>query len=109
MKDNLLPLGSVVTLGKSPTAIMIDGYGMKNANDEKMYDYSGAVFPMGLNTEDIRIFNREEIRDVLFIGYQSNYSQKYLKVVDKFIKNIKSGMSYDEAAKIMAKDLGGMV
>ncbi len=103
MKNQLLPIGSIVTIGKDNTMIMINGYGMINNNNREFYDYSGAVYPIGFNAQDVKLFNREDVKDVIFVGYQSKSFKTYREWVDEFINNVRSGKSIDEAAKILTQ------
>ena len=105
MKNKLLPLGSIVTTGKDNTLIMIDGYGMQNHNDGKLYDYSGVVYPLGINPNELKLFNKEDIRDLVFVGYQNKGFDMYSKAIEKFIKDVREGKSIESAAIELAKNV----
>ena len=105
MKNKLLSLGSVVTTGNDNTMIMIDGYAIKNDIDGKIYDYTGVVFPIGTDLKELKLFNRSDVRDVLFVGFQTKGSKEYLKAIDTFISNVRAGKSMEEASKILAQSM----
>lgn len=105
MKNKLLSLGTVVTTGNDNTMIMIDGYAIRNDTDGKIYDYSGVVFPIGMNTKELKLFNRGDIRDILFVGFETKSSKEYMKAIESFISNIRAGKSMEEASKILAQSI----
>lgn len=86
---NILPLGSIVTLKKSqkPRKFMIivrNGLLTKNGITGYM-DYVACLYPVGLNSKTF-YFNREDIKDILFIGYVDELELKYqqLYLEEKF-------------------------
>ncbi|MGN0026793.1 MAG: DUF4176 domain-containing protein, partial [Clostridium sp.] len=53
MFNGLLPIGSVVLIGDSKKKVMIIGVCQKSANDfNKIYDYTGVIFPEGFLAPD---------------------------------------------------------
>ncbi len=98
MIKGLLPLGSVVSL-KNGALLVIDGYGMNNENDGKIYDYAGVIFPIGLDVNELQLFNKSDIKTVVFMGYQTSKSIQYRKAMDQYIIDVKSGMSIEAAQK----------
>ncbi|MBO5373341.1 MAG: DUF4176 domain-containing protein [Lachnospiraceae bacterium] len=64
-----LPIGSVVLLKNGKKRVMI--YGRKVRTGEEVYDYLGCLYPEGiLNSNDVIVFNQEQIQMVYFIGFQ---------------------------------------
>lgn len=83
---NILPLGSIVTLKKSklPVKFMIivrNGLLTKEGVTGYM-DYVACLYPVGLNSKSY-YFNREDIKEILFVGYidelELRYQQLYLE------------------------------
>lgn len=72
MKE-LLPIGSVVLLKDGIKKLMITGYmAMDQKSPEKIYDYSGCIYPEGLlSSEQCLLFSHEQISQVFFEGYQA--------------------------------------
>ena len=68
MKDEILPIGSIVTINK--TDVMICAY-LDNKKDVngKHYDYAGCLYPNGMGAEAVLI-NKKDIERVKFIGFQ---------------------------------------
>lgn len=105
MKDKLLPLGTIVRVKKT-AILMVVGYGMQNTIDKKIYDYSAVAFPMGLDVNEIKLFNKSDIDEIIFIGYQTDKSIEYRKIIDDYVKDIKSGVPVDDAAKKIREMIG---
>ena len=71
MKDEILPIGSVVLLEGGSQYLMIVGYMYVDPkNKTKIYDYNGCVYPLGLtDPKKNLLFDREQIKEVVFRGY----------------------------------------
>ena len=75
MKNDILPIGSIVKVGN--VDFMICAYFKSNAeyNGEK-YDYACCLYPSGLG-EDIALIKKKNIDKVIFIGFQDGRFVKY--------------------------------
>lgn len=76
MKIDWLPIGSVVMVrGGDGQPIMIYGRKQVCVNEQGLvdhYDYAGCIFPEGnVDPYDNFFFDKEQIEQVLFIGYQN--------------------------------------
>ena len=78
----LLPLGSIVYLADGNQKLVIIGRGMIIEQDgaDVVFDYTGSVFPDGLNPEEIYYFNQEDIDEVIFEGYRNDEEERYVKL-----------------------------
>lgn len=66
-----LPIGSVVLLKEATKRVMVYGRKMLAKDDDKEYDYIGCLYPEGaLNSNDVILFNHDQIQMVYFIGFQ---------------------------------------
>ena len=71
MINNYLPNGSVVLLKGMDHRIMIYGRKQKDIETGKLFDYAGCFYPEGIqNTNEVMLFNAEDIRLVFFLGFQ---------------------------------------
>ncbi len=71
MYKDLLPIGSVVLLKEAKTRLMITGRIIASEKNDKIYDYSGCIYPLGItDNEGFYFFNRDDIERVYFIGFQ---------------------------------------
>ena len=70
MKNDILPIGSIITAdGKD---LMICAYIKKDALvDNKHFDYACCLYPVGLSKEAILV-KKDQIRRVKFIGFQDS-------------------------------------
>lgn len=66
-----LPIGSVVLLKDSQKRIMIVGVKQKQADSDKVWDYSACLYPEGiLDPERLYLFDTDQIARLYFIGLQ---------------------------------------
>ena len=83
MKD-YLPIGSVVLLHNGTKKIMIYGRKQLSQNDNKEYDYVACLFPEGnINENYTFLFNQENIREVVFRGYENEEEQEFQKLLNQ--------------------------
>ena len=68
--EKLLPAGTVVILKGGTKRIMIVGFCAASGNNkEKIYDYSGCLYPEGLlSSEQVALFNHEQIENIYHMG-----------------------------------------
>ena len=70
--DELLPIGSIVTLPDINFRMMIIGIKQLSADNHE-YDYMGVPYPSGLVGEDsMLMFNQDEIVEVNYVGFQDS-------------------------------------
>ena len=83
--EKLLPIGSIVYLeaGSTPLAIIATTQFIQRNDGEKLtyFDYAGAIYPQGVNEEEIFYFNHENVAETLFMGYESEQHDRYLDAV----------------------------
>jgi hypothetical protein len=75
----LLPVGTVLKLNpESDEKVMIIGRLVKDGEGDKMWDYCGCMVPHGINSEEkLAFFDQEQIKQLLFIGFQDEEELKY--------------------------------
>ena len=91
MFKGLLPIGSVVLLSGSTKKVMIIGVCQRGGNDpEKIWDYTGVVFPEGFIAPDkMFMFNNEQIEQIFAMGYQDEEQLAFKKKIDVVIENLR--------------------
>lgn len=83
----LLPIGSVVSLAGSSTLIMIYGHLQKDMNTDKIYDYIGCDYPLGIvDTDQCYLFQDEDIEKIAFVGLQDTESIDYQVAISKYLE-----------------------
>ena len=76
--NEILPLGSIVSLKNGNGKLMIIGLFQKSESDNKVYDYCALLHPYGyLNSNDIFLFNRDKIDKIYFNGYYDQETVDY--------------------------------
>lgn len=96
MKDQekFLPIGSVVILEGGTKKIMITGFcSISEMDRTQVYDYSGCIYPEGyLSSNQICLFNHDQIEKVFFTGYESEEEKKFKKSLKKIVDDFKNGV-----------------
>ncbi len=87
MKDKYLPVGSVVLLNGGSKKLMITGFcTVTNEQPDKMFDYCGCLYPEGIIRSDQNcVFNHDQIKEVFFIGYDSQEEVEFKKKLDSML------------------------
>lgn len=96
MKDQekFLPIGSVVILEGGAKKIMITGFcSISEMDRTQVYDYSGCIYPEGyLSSNQICLFNHDQIEKVFFTGYESEEEKEFKKSLEKIVDDFKNGV-----------------
>ena len=81
IKEKYLPVGTVVLLRNGTKRVMINGFCTMDASKpDKVYDYSGVLFPEGsLSSDQTLLFDHEQIVRVDHIGLDDD-EEKAFKV-----------------------------
>lgn len=82
MKEkNFLPVGTVVILNDATKKLMITGFcSMTPGHKGELFDYTGCLYPEGLLSSDqICLFNNDQIKEVFFKGYESDEETEFKK------------------------------
>lgn len=79
MKKGLLPIGTVVLLEGGTRKVMICGYSSKSAEDNKVYDYNGCIFPEGFMENIYCLFNHDQIETVYYEGLKNEEFEEYME------------------------------
>lgn len=91
MYEGLLPIGTVVSLTNSTKLVMIAGYcPTGTARPGYVWDYSGFPYPDGyMDNEHILQFDKEQITEVMAMGYQDSEQFSFKVKLDGAIDSIK--------------------
>ena len=82
--DRLLPIGTIVLLKESKKRILIVGYLPQEANNPRIFDYSGVPFPEGLvDSKKILLFDHKQIEK---ISHNSIIDMEVVEVLNKVNK-----------------------
>ena len=81
IKEKYLPIGTVVILKGATKRLMISGFcAIDNSNKDKIWDYSGCMYPEGFLTSDqICLFDHDQIEKIYHIGLSNDAEEKEFK------------------------------
>lgn len=89
MKNNILPLGTVVTLknGDSSELMIISRASIVGESGEQVYyDYGSVLIPQGmLQPEAVYFFNKENVEKVVYRGYENDDEKKFAENYDDMV------------------------
>ena len=87
--EKFLPIGTVVMLKGGSKRVMIAGFcAMPEEAEDKMYDYSGCIYPEGvLSSNQVCLFNHEQIEKVFCKGLIDEEEIEFKKKLEELVKN----------------------
>jgi hypothetical protein len=88
--DKFLPIGTVVMLKGGKKRAMITGFcSIADDNKEKMYDYSGCIYPEGyLSSNQVCLFDHSQIEKVYYLGLIDDEEKLFKAKLNDFTKHI---------------------
>ncbi|MFC4652346.1 DUF4176 domain-containing protein [Lactococcus nasutitermitis] len=93
MNKEILPLGSVVTLkhGDGSVLMIIARASVVKENEEEVYyDYGSVLIPLGMaRPEVVYFFNKENVEEVLFKGFENEDEKEFAQQYDEMIARSK--------------------
>lgn len=88
MINQLLPIGSVITLKGATKKLLIIGITIERQEDSKIYDYIAVPYPEGyIDSETMFLFFHKDIERVNYIGFVDAESQSFRIEYAKKLKN----------------------
>lgn len=92
--ERFLPIGSVVLLKNATKRVMITGFcciRTDGEEGEKLYDYTGCLFPEGVVSSDQNLlFDHNQIDQVFNTGYVDDEVEGYLNALTETLKKAES-------------------
>ena len=78
MINQLLPVGSVITLKGATKKLLIIGITVERQEDNRVYDYIAVPYPEGyIDGETMFLFFHKDIEEVNYIGFVDAESQTF--------------------------------
>ncbi|MGN1337487.1 MAG: DUF4176 domain-containing protein [Candidatus Coprovivens sp.] len=92
MRDKYLPIGSVVLLKGGKKRAMITGFcSVAQENQEKIYDYSGCVYPEGyLSSNQVCLFDHDQIDKIFFTGFEDEEEFTFKEKLNQIVSTLDS-------------------
>lgn len=83
----LLPIGSIVYLigGNQKVVILNRGAVVFQDGKEVLFDYTGAMYPEGLNPDQVCYFNHSDIDEIIFTGYSDKDEKRFVSLFEKWL------------------------
>ncbi|EGO8095112.1 DUF4176 domain-containing protein [Enterococcus faecium] len=87
--ETILPIGSIVYLKEGTKKLMILNRApiIEEEGGQLLFDYSGAIYPVGLNPEEVLYFNKEDIDKVVFEGFNDEEEARFAQLYTEWVKN----------------------
>ena len=100
MKEKYLPIGTVVLLKGGKKRAMITGFcSVAQENQDKIYDYSGCVYPEGyLSSNQVCLFDHDQIEKIYFVGFEDEEEVQFKDKLNTIVANLEKQVSADAAA-----------
>ncbi len=92
MREKYLPIGTVVLLKGGRKRAMITGFcSVAQENQEKIYDYSGCVYPEGyLSSNQVCLFDHDQIDKIFFLGYEDDEEKAFKDKLNKIVSLVEN-------------------
>ena len=92
--EELVPLGTVVTLKDGDKRLMVVGRLQKAKEQETVYDYAACLWPEGLiDSQHFYLFNHKDIKNFYYIGLQDTMEFNFRYELERQYKEMKKGGS----------------
>ena len=91
MKEDFLPLGSIVLLKEAKRYVVVIGYTVVEEGSKDVWDYLGCAYPVGVvdPTKNL-LFNKDQIKEVIFTGFRDEEGRRFRKKLSESLKKIKN-------------------
>lgn len=97
MREKYLPIGTVVLLKGGKKRAMITGFcSVAQEKQEKIYDYSGCVYPEGyLSSNQVCLFDHDQIDKIYFVGFEDEEEIQFKEKLNTIVTNLEKQMPGD--------------
>ena len=98
MREKYLPIGTVVLLKGGKKRAMITGFcSVAQENQDKIYDYSGCVYPEGyLSSNQVCLFDHDQIDQIFFVGFEDDEEKSFKEKLNTIVANLEAESKVDE-------------
>lgn len=90
IKEKYLPVGTVVLLKGGKKRTMITGFcASSNEEKNKIYDYSGCLFPEGIvSSNQTFLFDHSQIDKIYHMGLEDNEEKEFKVKLNQLIEKV---------------------
>ena len=92
LREKYLPIGSIVLLKGGKKRAMITGFcSVAQENQDKIYDYSGCVYPEGyLSSNQVCLFDHDQIEKIFFVGYEDDEEKTFKGKLKQIVESLEA-------------------
>ena len=92
IREKYLPIGSIVLLKGGKKRAMITGFcSVAQENQDKIYDYSGCVYPEGyLSSNQVCLFDHDQIEKIFFVGYEDDEEKTFKGKLKQIVESLEA-------------------
>ena len=89
-REKFLPIGTVVLLSGGKKLVMILGFCSRANDGDKIYDYSGCIYPEGvISSDQMLLFNHDQITRIYHVGYENDEERNFKNRLKKELSDDK--------------------
>lgn len=90
LKEELLPIGSIVKLSMGTKYLMVMGRFHRNLEDGQIFDYAGCLYPEGYQGgNSYYLFQHQQIEEIVFVGLQNAEELAYRQLMFSRLEQMK--------------------
>jgi len=106
VREKYLPIGTVVLLKGGKKRAMITGFcSVAQENQEKIYDYSGCVYPEGyLSSNQVCLFDHDQIDKIFFLGYEDEEEKAFKEKLNSIVSSIENKPDFESPVNNNSSD-----
>ena len=105
-REKFLPIGSVVLLKGGKKRAMITGFcSVAQEKPDKIYDYSGCVYPEGyLSSNQVCLFDHDQIDKIFFLGYEDEEEKAFKDKLNSIVSSIENKPNFESPVNNNSSD-----
>jgi len=60
---------------------------VEHEEEQVLFDYTGSIYPNGLNPEHVYYFNNEDVDKVVFEGFKDEEEERFITLYEQWLAN----------------------
>ena len=100
-RERFLPIGTIVLLKGGKKRAMITGFcSVAQEKPDKVYDYSGCVYPEGyLSSNQVCLFDHDQIDKIFFLGYEDEEEKTFKEKLNRIVSTLEQERAQGEVVE----------
>ena len=106
-REKYLPIGTVVLLKGGKKRAMITGFcSVAQEKPDKIYDYSGCVYPEGyLSSNQVCLFDHDQIDRVFYVGYEDEEEKLFKEKLNRIVDTIEKERAENPSQEVASEEV----